>query len=322
MRHILCSLVLLGILFCTDSLFAENNKPKVAVMPLAAKRVPKTTVEILDVLLVNAVYDLEQYSVVGMAEIQAMLGFERLKDALACDDVACAASIGGALGVDFLLLGTVGRLGQELFISLTLMDTHAQKAAMRKQMRIPAKESFYADAISDVVVSLLGPDKASAKIVKEPETKTEAQTKPSKEQQLENEPKPIEPETESSIQEVQEPVAKEEMTSSTNSWAWITLGTGAVMAAGAGAMFLSKGNKDDILEKETGVSDAIRSHNTKVYAGWGLAAGAAVCAGLSAYLFATVPDEPNTNEANVVSAPSVSIAPTQGGAFVVAQGAF
>ena len=48
---------------------------------MLAKRLPKETVEALEVLLVGKVTRYERYTVVGSSDINAMLDFEKMKGA-------------------------------------------------------------------------------------------------------------------------------------------------------------------------------------------------------------------------------------------------
>jgi len=41
-----------------------------------------------------------------------MLGFEQKKQLSGCTDTSCMVAIGGALGVDKIVTGTVGKLGE------------------------------------------------------------------------------------------------------------------------------------------------------------------------------------------------------------------
>src|SRR5262245_43021401 len=83
---------------------------KLAILPLGSNRIAKETVRVLDDLLTAQLYERGGYELVTGADINATLGLEKMKDALGCADTACAAEIGGALGVDLLLSGTVGEL--------------------------------------------------------------------------------------------------------------------------------------------------------------------------------------------------------------------
>lgn len=146
---------------------ADAARPKLAIMPLEAKRVPQDTVEILDVLLIDEVHRLGRYEVIGASDISAMIGFEAMKDALGCSDVACAAELSGALGVQYVLAGSVGRIGRQVIISLTLIDSAQQRVVGRVQRRVTDDEDLYVKAIEDNVTKLF--DKESpAKAPDEP----------------------------------------------------------------------------------------------------------------------------------------------------------
>lgn len=134
----------------------EADLPKLAVMPLKANRVEKATVDVLDELVVNEVSRQGREKVISAADINAVLGFEKMKDAIGCDDLACAADIGGALGVDRLLAGSVNRLGEEMIVSLKIIDIHTQEIRGRVQETAPADESQYRKAIESAVAKLYG----------------------------------------------------------------------------------------------------------------------------------------------------------------------
>jgi len=133
-----------------------QQKTKIAVMPLTAKRVPTATAEILDDLLINEIGRKSEMEVIGAQDINAILGLDKMKDVLGCNDVSCAVQIGGALGVDFLLTGSVSTLGGEVIVSLTLIDTKQSKAKARAQVRTTDDEHFYAYAIAASVAQLFG----------------------------------------------------------------------------------------------------------------------------------------------------------------------
>ena len=53
------------------------------------------------------------FSTISTQDIKQMMGFERLKDLTSCEsDTSCIAEIGGALGADFLVTGSVTLLGK------------------------------------------------------------------------------------------------------------------------------------------------------------------------------------------------------------------
>jgi TolB-like protein len=63
------------------------------------------------------------FDTIGRSDIQALLGLEQQRQLLGCsEDASCLAEIGGAIGVDYLLVGTLGRIGTLLRLDLKLVD--------------------------------------------------------------------------------------------------------------------------------------------------------------------------------------------------------
>jgi TolB-like protein len=143
----------------------DGLKAKLAVLPLAAKRVPAQTVEILDEFLAAELDASKRYQVLGANDINAMLGLERMKDAVGCTDTVCAAEIGGALGVEFLLTGSVGTLGDELLVQLTLLDVKNGSVVQRGRGIVTNDEKLYRKAVVAAIAGVLGlaPDAAAAR---------------------------------------------------------------------------------------------------------------------------------------------------------------
>ncbi|OGQ91390.1 MAG: hypothetical protein A2289_21695 [Deltaproteobacteria bacterium RIFOXYA12_FULL_58_15] len=145
-------------------------------MPVQPQRIPAEIAAILDELLVTEMHERSGMRVIGSSDINAMIGLEKMKSALGCDDVSCAAEIGGALGVDLMLSGAVSRLGNELIITLKLVDIGKTEIRERLSLRVPNDETNYAKGIGDAVTRLLHLDakptapaaEASAKVPSEP----------------------------------------------------------------------------------------------------------------------------------------------------------
>ena len=62
------------------------------------------------------------HDVVSQADIEAMLADAKQLSLEGCDDTACLAEIGGALGVDRMITGNISLLGKTYQLSLTLVD--------------------------------------------------------------------------------------------------------------------------------------------------------------------------------------------------------
>ncbi len=137
------------------ALAAEDELPKLAVLDLAVNRVSAETARLLTELLVNEIDRRGAYQVISAADVNAMLGLERAKDVMGCGDTACAAEIAGALGVRYLVAGTVGRLGDDIVVSLKLLDSDKRMVVKRAEQTVKDDERLYAAAIRSTVGILL-----------------------------------------------------------------------------------------------------------------------------------------------------------------------
>lgn len=71
--------------------------------------------------------------VITRAELDSMLGFEKLKDALGCNDTSCLAEIGAALGTDRLVVGTLTHDGPFMSLGVQWVDPREGHVLARAQ---------------------------------------------------------------------------------------------------------------------------------------------------------------------------------------------
>jgi hypothetical protein len=103
---------------------AGAAKPRLVVLPTvvdasARGRVPGP----FDELVLVAAAANGRFEVIGPSDLEALLGLERLKDAVGCDDVSCFSELGGALGAEKLASLQVALLGDEWLVTSKLIDT-------------------------------------------------------------------------------------------------------------------------------------------------------------------------------------------------------
>ena len=97
--------------------------PSVAVMPIRADGVPEVSAKILTEQLLDAVRRSNAFSrVVGMGDIEAALQVEQKRQLLDCATDSCAAELAGALGVDFIMVTSLGKLGNAYVLATRLME--------------------------------------------------------------------------------------------------------------------------------------------------------------------------------------------------------
>lgn len=86
-----------------------------------------------------------------------MLGFERQKVLMGCtDNSECIAEIGGALGVDQLVSGRIGRLGDTYVLELRRTDVRRAKTIASALQTATGSEDAIIEAIRQAVARLYG----------------------------------------------------------------------------------------------------------------------------------------------------------------------
>jgi hypothetical protein len=127
------------IAFGVMSVQSVRAEPKAKVIILDLKMAgveteeAKTLKATLGGILAKSVTNLG-YEVISPADLQAMIGLERLKDLVGCEsDTACLTELGGALGADLLIGGSVGKLGKIYNVTLSLVDNNEAKSKGRFQ---------------------------------------------------------------------------------------------------------------------------------------------------------------------------------------------
>ncbi|MFN7134190.1 MAG: hypothetical protein ACK4N5_19075, partial [Myxococcales bacterium] len=122
------------------------RRRKVAVMDVVAvQHVPEGTARILTNIVGSEVTALREYDVISTVDISSMLGYEKQKQLLGCEeDTSCLAEIGGALGADYMLKTHVGKVGTRYHIQLRVYEM--------KRARMLADESRFAPGDEDALV--------------------------------------------------------------------------------------------------------------------------------------------------------------------------
>ncbi len=69
--------------------------------------------------------------VIGTDDIKALLSLDKLKQLTGCNDESCLAEVGGALGVEWLVAGSIGQLGGRYVLELRLMNVQTVTVARR-----------------------------------------------------------------------------------------------------------------------------------------------------------------------------------------------
>src|SRR5437762_656283 len=129
--------------------------PSMAVLQLAARNVSPELADLVSEALVQEAHKLAERRVVGMGEIRDLLGFERQRQLAGCTESECMAEIAGALGVDEVLSGSIGKLGDSWLLNLRRQNLHTSATIGQASARIVGgRGEEFLDAIGPLVEQL------------------------------------------------------------------------------------------------------------------------------------------------------------------------
>ena len=131
------------------------QKPKVFVTNVRATQLDAPTRAALFDLIVVAANRAGTFDVVTIDDIDQELAQEKRKDAVACATMSCALELSGALGVRYLLAGRAEKLGDDVLVTVALIDTVDQRS-VSGQGRGAAKADMLAKAVDNAVAEALG----------------------------------------------------------------------------------------------------------------------------------------------------------------------
>jgi len=138
--------------------------PSVAVLTLEHKQgVSADVAELLTENLSATVRETRRFSrVIGTKDIEQVLGFERQKQLLNCESSSCMAELAGALGVDYIISGTLGQLGSTWLFNAMLFNTRTGDTEGKVSRKIKGQtEEVLLEAVDAIVADLLRDSKVS-----------------------------------------------------------------------------------------------------------------------------------------------------------------
>lgn len=135
----------------------EGSDLSFAVLDLTAAGVSEDVATNLTQVLSAELKRVDGASVIGKDDVKAMLDLEASKQSLGCsDDTACLAEIGGALGVERIVAGHVGQIGDSYVVSLRLISTKNVAVENRVTESFRGLEEQTLNAVRHAARRLLG----------------------------------------------------------------------------------------------------------------------------------------------------------------------
>lgn len=127
---------------------AGESKVKIAVLDLQERGVDKQLAASASSLVASELQKLDVFKVISREDIRNMLQFEKDKQSVGCEaDQACLAEIGGALGVEFIVAGSLAKVGDTFIISLQLNNVKAASVDNRVSETVQGKPDVLIAAV-------------------------------------------------------------------------------------------------------------------------------------------------------------------------------
>ena len=143
---------------------AGKSVTSVAVMPMTVKgKVNKDTALVLDQMILSQLHAAigKTVRVVGKADIDALLGFEKTKDAVGCTESTCAAEVAGALGVDSIITGTIGNIGKKSVLSISWIGQRDARPIARHTQDLGSNEETFDVGVRSAIAAITSTAPAS-----------------------------------------------------------------------------------------------------------------------------------------------------------------
>lgn len=132
----------------------QDELPMLTVAPFQSQALGREACRALDSLLVDALEAQNTYRVMSLRDVNALLGVERARDLVGCDQVSCMSEITAALGAPFMIYGEVQEVAGRLRYSLTLLDMRANRVLRRAAVDYTDDAFFFPYAMTDAVREL------------------------------------------------------------------------------------------------------------------------------------------------------------------------
>ena len=125
------------------------DRPKIAVLDLKLNtELDDKLARTLNEIMLEAFHESGVLDVIGSSDIAAMLTLEEERIKLTgCADDACLAEIGGALGVQYLAVASLGAVGESTIVSLKVLDVRRARVVDRASETVEQRDEALVKAI-------------------------------------------------------------------------------------------------------------------------------------------------------------------------------
>jgi peroxiredoxin/TolB-like protein len=133
---------------------AFSQKSTIAILPFDAAGISSDEVTILTNQLSSEIYKLGEYTVIERSKMDLLLKEQGFQQAV-CNTSECAIVAGKLLGVEKIIVGTIGRLGTLITISARIVDVQSGMIENNLSKEVSGSiETLYLNTIPEVATIL------------------------------------------------------------------------------------------------------------------------------------------------------------------------
>lgn len=134
----------------------SGSQPLVAVMSLEARKVDTSDALTLRDALSNHLIATGEVRVMERAQVEAILREQGFQQSGLCDQNECAVQVGKLLGIDRIVVGSVGKIGETFTVALRMVDvTTGEVLATASRNQRGQIDAVLTDLIPQVAAELV-----------------------------------------------------------------------------------------------------------------------------------------------------------------------
>lgn len=135
--------------------YADDELPSIAVMDVkAGGGVSAEAANFVSSTIARTATETEAFKVLSGEDIRALLSLEAQKQMCGAESDSCLAELGGALGADYLISGSLKKIGDATSLELSLLNVREAKGVNRVGKKIEGESSLF-DVVPAATVELL-----------------------------------------------------------------------------------------------------------------------------------------------------------------------
>jgi hypothetical protein len=135
--------LLIFLVFCSLSvLFAQSNRPRAGVLDFTANNISKSEALIIGEMFTSELVLSGKYDVVDRKNIESLMN-EMEFQMSGCTDSSCAVEVGQILSLEYMMYGSINKLGQDFIINVNVINVETAQITGSARERFATIEQSY-----------------------------------------------------------------------------------------------------------------------------------------------------------------------------------